>query len=75
MTVLACYDPETGMLNRWVKETHTKLIRTHTADILPPEEWTEAAIPLDVLIRVFRQSPADEHRVGVCSYAGAGLLA
>lgn len=74
MTVLACYTHETGMLNRLVKGTHSKLIRTHTAEVLPPEEWTEAAVPLDVLIRVFRSAPADEHRIGACSYEGGKLF-
>jgi hypothetical protein len=74
VTVLVSYDHETGVANRWVKETHTKLTRTHTAEVLPPEEWTEAAVPLDMLLWVFRRAPDDQHRIGVMAYSAAGLL-
>jgi hypothetical protein len=72
VTVLVSYEAETGTANRWYQEASGKKpIRTHTAEVLPPEEWTDAAIPLDMLLRIFRHSPSPEHQIGTHAYEAA----
>jgi hypothetical protein len=74
VTVLVCYNTQAHTLNRWVKEPHQKLVRTHTLDFEVPDPYPENAIPMADVLRFFRASPPDEDRVGVLAYSAARLL-